>query len=90
MKLPINYNETHWSDRKIAREEYIKRQDGKCCFCGEDLKKEPIKKKDINKNLFPENFFKWPIHLHHDHETGMTIGAIHCYCNAVSWQYEGI
>jgi hypothetical protein len=32
---------------------------------------------------------KSPIHLQHDHDTGLTEGAVHAYCNAVLWQYEG-
>jgi hypothetical protein len=48
-----------------------------------------ILKKDINLRLFPPNFLKYPIHLHHCHDTGMTIGAVHCHCNAVLWQYLG-
>jgi hypothetical protein len=92
MELPINYDKSHWSIRRKAREQYIKQQEGKCCHCGEDLKKDPpenIMKKRINRRIFPKNFFKWPVHLHHDHNTGMTIGAIHSHCNAVLWQYHG-
>lgn len=92
MKLPVNYNEIHFSERKKVREEYIKQQEGRCYFCNGDLNEEPSKKilkKKINKKLFPENFFKWPIHLHHSHETGMTIGVVHCFCNAILWQYYG-
>jgi hypothetical protein len=48
-----------------------------------------VMSKKINVDLFPPNFFKWPVHLHHDHRTGMTIGAVHCRCNAVLWQYHG-
>ena len=43
----------------------------------------------ITNSLFPPNFFKWPVHLHHSHDTGMTIGAVHARCNAVLWQYHG-
>jgi len=43
----------------------------------------------IKKSLFPRGFFGYPIHLHHSHDTGMTIGAVHAHCNAVLWQYEG-
>jgi hypothetical protein len=46
-------------------------------------------KLEINRKLFPEGFFRWPIHLHHDHTSGMTIGAVHNTCNAVLWQYHG-
>ena len=48
-----------------------------------------IKNKKINWKLFPPNFLKYPIHLQHCHKTGWTEGAVHAYCNAVMWQYEG-
>ncbi len=51
---------------------------------------EDITDKKINWKLFPENFLKYPIHLQHNHDTGMTEGAVHNYCNAVMWQYEGM
>ena len=91
-ELPVNYNELHWAKRREVREEYIRRQNGLCYYCGKPLKGKPDKtilKLRVTKSLFPENFFQYPVHLHHHHETGMTIGAIHCYCNAVLWQYEG-
>lgn len=92
MKLPINYEHTHFSVRKLAREQYVRLQDGKCWYCHHDLSGEPdkiVKEKPVNRKLFPLNFFKWPVHLHHDRKTGMTIGAVHNYCNAVLWQHHG-
>lgn len=92
MKLPINYNETHFTIRKLVREEYVKLQNNKCYHCNE-LLTEPasksVMKKSINTDLFPQGFFNYPVHLHHCHKTGMTIGAVHCHCNAVLWQYHG-
>lgn len=88
MILPINYTESHWSIRKQARLQYIREQDNKCHFCKCDIHEEPKWEKSINKSLFPIYFFDHPIHLHHCHETEMTIGAVHAYCNAVLWQYH--
>ena len=91
MNLPTDYRKLNWKQRKAAREEYIKLQNNKCFYCGEDLDKDPpesITNKEIHKDLFPPNFFKYPIHLQHDHVTGMTEGAVHSYCNAVMWEYE--
>jgi hypothetical protein len=90
--LPVNYNDIHYTERKLVRLQYIEEQNGKCYYCGEDLNKEPpdhIKMKYINWRLFPPNFLQYPIHLQHNHKTGMTEGAVHSYCNAVMWQYEG-
>lgn len=92
MKLPVNYNKISYYQRRIVREEYIRLQGGKCYHCGHSLNNEApeeILNKDINKNLFPLGFFSWPIHLHHDHVTGTTIGAVHCHCNAILWQFHG-
>jgi hypothetical protein len=84
--LPIFYK-----DKRAVREEYIKLQNGKCYYCGEPLDKRAssnIRCQAIDVKLFPKGFFNYPIHLHHNHNTGMTIGAVHCYCNAVMWQYD--
>jgi len=92
MNLPVNYEELSIPMRREVREEYIRRQKGLCSFCGEPLNGDPrtdIKSKKITVRRFPESFFKWPVHLHHDHDTGMTKGAVHCYCNAVLFEYYG-
>ena len=92
MELPVNYNDLTSYKRRLVREEYVRVQNGKCAHCGNDLAGKPapyVSRKRVNRSLFPPNFFKWPVHLHHDHDTGMTIGAVHSYCNAVLWQYHG-
>jgi len=92
IKLPVNYRDTHYSNRKLIREEYTKIQKGKCWYCGAQLSGSPHKdmaSRSINKKLFPKGFFNYPIHLHHSHETGMTIGSVHNHCNAILWQYYG-
>jgi hypothetical protein len=89
---PVNYNSLEQWERKLIREEYVRHQGGLCHFCKEPLSGSPSKEvsdKSINLKLFPPNFLEWAIHLHHDHDTGMTIGAIHARCNAVLWQYHG-
>jgi hypothetical protein len=85
---PVNYDELTRSERRDIREQYIHEQKGRCYFCDEDLYDEPIRERKVNKELFPNGFFDYPIHLHHNHSTGMTIGAVHAYCNAVLWEYH--
>jgi hypothetical protein len=90
--LPVDYTRLHFTERKIVREQYIEEQQGKCQYCGNDLSGTPhrnVLSKRINTALFPNTFFKYPVHLHHCHKTGMTIGAVHSVCNAVLWQYHG-
>jgi hypothetical protein len=89
MKLPINYEDTHWTIRKQAREEYIIQQDGLCYYCKEPLAGEPLRTKKVKPHLYPKGFFDNPVHLHHNHNTGMTQGAVHAYCNAILWEYHG-
>lgn len=92
MELPVNYNELTPQERRSVRQVYITRQKGKCYHCHGHLMldaPEEVLEKRIDWDLFPPNFLQWPVHLHHSHETGMTIGAVHAYCNAVLWQYHG-
>ena len=92
MKLPVNYELITQVERRLVREEYVKVQDGLCYHCKEPLTGLPsreVSSYKINVYLFPKGFFSWPIHLHHNHDTGMTIGAVHCRCNAVLFQHHG-
>ena len=91
-KLPVNYEDLHWTERKEVRQQYIEEQNGICHYCGCSLNEPAPKRitdKKVNWSLFPKNFLQYPIHLQHCHKTGMTEGAVHNYCNAVMWQYEG-
>ena len=90
--LPINYDELLPFQKKEVREQYIQEQKGLCMYCKKSLSDPPPKEitdKNINWSLFPPNFLQSPIHLQHNHYTGLTEGAVHNYCNAVMWQYEG-
>lgn len=91
MKLPQLYSKLSPLKKRRVREKYIEVQDGKCYWCGEDIFAAPplrIEATHINKNLFPLNFFNYPIHLQHNHSTDETEGAVHARCNAVMWQYH--
>lgn len=92
MNLPIKYSSSHWTVRRKARLEYIKQQEGLCWFCKKDLEGSPSQEvldSPIDLRLFPKGMFDHPVHLHHDHNTDMTIGAVHARCNAYLWQYKG-
>ena len=92
MAIHTDYNKLTQRQRRNLREEYVRRQKGKCFYCEEALDEpapERVTEKKVNWNWFPTEFLKHPIHLQHDHDTGMTEGAVHAYCNAVMWQYEG-
>ena len=92
MILPADYTKLTQPQRREVRLQYIKEQNNLCMYCGETLYEgapERITKKPITWGLFPPGFLDHPIHLQHCHKTGMTEGAVHSYCNAVLWQYEG-
>lgn len=92
MRLPVNYEKTHFTVRKLVREEYVRLQGGSCWYCKASLDGKPnetVSVHSVNPRLFPASFFRWPVHLHHSHKTGMTVGAVHNHCNAVLWQYFG-
>lgn len=92
MKLPVNYDKLKIPERKEIREEYVRLQKGLCWLCKEPLNGDPAKEvfnANLNLRLFPDNFLKHPIHLHHNHTTGLTIGTVHAKCNGVMWQYHG-
>lgn len=91
-KLPVKYKELSPSMRKDVREQYIRIQEGKCYYCHQPLDgkaSRKVREAKINEKLFPKGFFDHPVHLHHDHGSGLTLGAVHCDCNAYLWQYEG-
>jgi hypothetical protein len=90
--LPADYRVLGPHERKAVREEYVRLQRGLCSHCGSALTGLPradIAEKRVNKRRFPDTFFRWPVHLHHCHKSGMTIGAVHNHCNAVLWEYHG-
>jgi len=90
--LPVDYTKLHYTERRIVRQQYIKEQNNICIYCKCSLDEKPpseVTDKVINWFLFPRGFLDHPIHLQHNHDTGMTEGAVHAYCNAVLWQYEG-
>lgn len=89
--LPCIYSALNTRLKRYVREQYIKKQNNKCYYCGCSLDNPPPKEileKKVTTSLFPKEFFNYPVHLHHNHETDMTIGVVHAYCNAVLWEYE--
>ena len=89
--LPVDYTKLTPYERKLVRLKYITQQQNICYYCKNSLNDKPAEfviDRPINTALFPLDFFKYPIHLHHCHTTGLIIGAVHADCNAVMWQYE--
>lgn len=79
-------------DKADVRYEYTKEQKGLCLFCEAPLDGDPrdtVLARRLNMSLFPPNFLDNPTHLHHDHNTGLTVGVVHARCNAVLWQDHG-
>lgn len=91
MELPVKYDDIPVKKKYLIREAYISEQNGKCYYCKGDLKCNPPKEitdKKITPKLYPPGFFNHPVHLHHSHDTGLTLGVVHNYCNAILWEYH--
>lgn len=87
-----HYDSMGTKARAELRREYEAGQQGNCYHCKYPLSQPPplrITSLPLDLDQFPEHFFRTMVHLHHDHRTGMTLGAVHAYCNAVLWQYHG-
>lgn len=92
MILPVRYDDINARQRREVREAYVLAQQGRCRHCQRRLDQDPpqeIRSLKINWRLFPPGFLRWPVHLHHCRESGLTLGAVHARCNAVLWQYHG-
>lgn len=95
MHLPVNYDKLSPKQRREVRGEYVKIQGGRCYHCQGRLDVDPpsrVTQDPIEWWRFPggrEGFLRHPVHLHHNHDTGMTIGATHSFCNAWLFQYYG-
>lgn len=89
---PVLYEALSPAERKSVRGRYVSDQKGLCWYCGASLLHPPAPKvaeKALDPQLFPDGFLKHRVHLHHDHGTGLTVGAVHAHCNGVLFQYEG-
>lgn len=90
--LPQIYKQLTPEQRRHVRAAYAEKQGGKCWFCKEPLSGDPradIMRKSLDMRRFPKDFLKWPVHLHHSHDDGLTIGTVHAKCNGVLFQYHG-
>ena len=91
-RLPTNYDKLSPMERAEVRNRYVELQEGKCWHCKRTLTKGPalsIRRMSLEGVTFPKTFFHSRIHLHHNHETGLTIGAVHAKCNAILAVYYG-
>lgn len=91
-KLPTKYDKLSPMEKADIRNRYIEMQGGMCWHCKRSLNKGPalhIRRMSLEGVIFPKTFFHSRVHLHHDHVTGLTIGAVHAKCNAVLWIYYG-
>lgn len=91
--LPAMYDALTWYERAQVREDYIIVQRGLCWHCKQSIHAPPdpdmCARFPLDPRFWGPKFLEHPIHLHHDHNTGLTIGATHAYCNAILAQYYG-
>jgi transposase-like protein len=93
--LVQKYDDLNWKQRLKLRDRYVEHFHGVCMYCHEQLDSEPASiVRDSTDEIawdvspgFKEGFLKNPVHLHHDHNTGLTLGPVHALCNAHSWHF---
>lgn len=93
--FPQRYRDLNANQHRKLRDEYVEYFRGRCLYCDGQLDDEPHEfvrqsADEIEWDNLPgskEGFLKNPVHLHHDHETGLTLGPIHALCNAHSWHF---
>ena len=88
-ELPQHYPSLKPYERAQVRNQYVKEQDGLCHYCAEPLSGSPSTNYTLDMRRFPRNFLRYPIHLHHCHQTGLTLGAVHALCNGILWEVHG-
>jgi len=93
IELPTNYDSLSPARKRIVREKYIQLQGGRCYFCKGRLSEKPAQEVTdaykLTMSRFPEGFLRNPMHLHHCHKTGNTIGVTHAYCNGILFEHFG-
>lgn len=93
LTIPAYYDNLTFYERRMVREEYILLQKGLCYYCNCTLDSDaPLSLRErfpLDQRRWGPEFLKHPIHLHHCHRSGLTLGATHAYCNAILAQYHG-
>lgn len=93
LELPAMYDALTWYERREVREKYTIVQCNRCYYCKSELDMEAPQwlrdKYPLDPRRWGPEFLKHPIHLHHCHRSGLTLGATHAYCNAILAQYHG-
>jgi hypothetical protein len=90
--IPAMYDQLTSDQRARVRDEYARRQGGRCHYCDQPLYGPPsdeVQRYPVTEHIYPRGFFTWPQHLHHSHRTGLTIGTVHARCNAVLFEKHG-
>jgi hypothetical protein len=93
--FPQRYSDLNTSQRRKLRENYVVHFQGRCIYCDEPLNDKPhefvrAKATSIWWPNLPggrKGFLSNSVHLHHDHETDLTLGPVHALCNAHSYHF---
>lgn len=92
LRLPARYATLTPHLRRLVRARYVREQGGQCYHCKAALTGPPsaeARARSVTPALYPKGFFDYPVHLHHCHKSGFTLGAVHAHCNAVLWEHHG-
>lgn len=87
LELPTKYSSLSGERLAVVKEAYICLQRERCWLCGGNLYELPNHVVD-NPNLIglcsSQLAEQHPLHLHHNHDTGLTLGVAHAECNIIN------
>lgn len=90
LQLPTKYSSLSGQRRAAVKEAYICLQRERCWLCGDSLYALPtfiVDNPNVVQLCYNQLAEQFPLQLHHDHDTDMTLGVTHAECNAISSIY---
>ena len=86
LELPTKYSSLSGERLSAVKEAYICLQRERCWLCGNNLWGLPkyiVENPKLMALCFNKLAEQMPYHLHHDHDTGLTLGVTHAECNII-------
>jgi hypothetical protein len=87
LDLPTKYSSLSGERKSAVISAYICLQRERCWLCGDSLYELPtfiVENPKLMALSYNELAEEHPHHLHHDHDTGLTLGVTHAECNIMS------
>lgn len=87
LELPTKYSSLSGERLSAVKDAYICLQRERCWLCGDNLYELPkyiVDNPNYMGLCYNQLAEQTPLHLHHNHDTGLTLGVAHAECNIIS------